>query len=285
MSLPATYSFPEASGVQLSSPPWLSPRFVFVMAGDGAGHATPQNPGSDSYATWTADTFTADHYSQVVIANNPGSPATHYVYLYVRTPNSSGSGAPDGYQFQTDGQSDSSLYVMVGGSGTALATDNTITYTSGDVFKLECVGSLITVYKNGTSILSASDSTYNSGFPGIGGDQTSSGVLLGSFEADNASGGSPGVHTVSGSGSFTVSAPTWLSTAISGRPAWLSSGAANPPNWYHVGMLSWGTANGAMVSYPVTRDLDLVEIPAGLDTVWYEFAIGVTAVITELSGP
>lgn len=267
------------------NPPWISPRFIYVMVGDGAGHATPQHASADSYLTWTADTFTADHYSQIVVANNPGSPATNYVYLLVRTPNSSGSGDPDGYLFWTDGQSDSALNVYAGGSSSALAIDNTITYTAGDVFKLECVGSMITAYKNGTSILSASDGTYTSGFPGIGAWQASSGVLLGSFEADNASGGSPGVHTVSGSGSFTVSSPAWLSTAITGRPGQIVSGNANPPNWYHVGMLSWGTANGAMVAYPITRDLDLVELPAGLDTVWYEFIGGVTAVITELSGP
>ena len=96
----------------------------------------------------------------------------------------------------------------------------------------------------------------------------------------------PGVHTVTGTGSVAISSPAWLSTAISGRPITLTAGNANPRNWFHVGQLSWGTStHGAMTSYPITRDLDLVELPAGMTTLWYALASGVTAVITELASP
>lgn len=156
---------------------------------------------------------------------------------------------------------------------------------SGDVLRLTVIGTALTATLNGVPKLAVVDSAIASGSAGVylicsGGAVTD--TQLDDWSADNAP---PQSHTVSGTGSITVSAPAFLALAISGRPARLSSGAANPPNWYHVGMLSWGTANGAMVAYPVTRDADLVQLPAGMSTVWYEFASGVTAVITELTAP
>jgi len=285
MTLPATYAFPEANNVGIAVPPWTYPVFVFYPVGDGAAHAKAQFTGNDCPAIWTADTFLADQYAQFTVESSPAGAGQDYANLILRAPNASSSTFPDCYVFYTDGVSDTEIGMLSGGSETLLASSSSVTYTPGDVFKFEVIGSVLTAYKNGTSILSASDATYTSGYPGFDLWTTSNNVRIGSFMADNASGGSPGVHTVSGSGSFTVSSPNWLSTAISGRPAYLGSGNANPANWYHVGMLSWGTSNGAMVAYPVSRDLDLVKLPSGLDTVWYEFATGVTAVITELSGP
>lgn len=110
----------------------------------------------------------------------------------------------------------------------------------------------------------------------------------GDITLDNlrAFGVDPHVHPVSGRGNFSVTSPAWLSTEVPTIPDRLSAGLAEPPNNYHVGMISWGTvAHGAMAAYPVTRQLDLVAVPAGMDTVWYEFAAGVTATITELAAP
>lgn len=54
----------------------------------------------------------------------------------------------------------------VSGTGTTLST-GTATFTVGDVIRLSVQGTTLTVYKNGTSILTATDSTYTSGFPGL----------------------------------------------------------------------------------------------------------------------
>jgi hypothetical protein len=92
-------------------------------------------------------------------------------------------------------------------------------------------------------------------------------------------------HVVTGRGNFALSSPVWLSITITGRPSRLTSGAAEPPNWYHVGLVSWGTANGAMETYPVTRDLDLVQLPPGMTMFWYNFASGVTATVNPRAAP
>lgn len=63
------------------------------------------------------------------------------------------------------------LYIMaagtVGGSGTDILLVSA-TFASTDKLKLGCVGSLLTLYKNGTSIGSITDTTYTTGQPGVG---------------------------------------------------------------------------------------------------------------------
>lgn len=182
------------------------------------------------------------------------------------------------------------IATLIGGSFTSLvdtASPSMPTSTSRPV-EFECVGDLLTLSVDGSVLLSVNDSTYAS--TAKGGFQ-----IFGLVEdwwfvddftiEDGGGGGGGGTHIVTGRGNFAVSAPGWLSIAIADRPGILSNGAAEPPNWYHVGMLSWGTSNGAMVAYPVTRDLDLVQLPVGMDTVWYEFNLAVTATIVELSSP
>ncbi len=92
-----------------------------------------------------------------------------------------------------------------------------------------------------------------------------------------------GAHVVTGSGSFAVVSPAALSIGLTGITGATGQGKANPPNYYHVGMLRWGTTHGVMTAYPVTSDTDLVALPAGITIVYYEFASGITATITELS--
>lgn len=182
-------------------------------------------------------------------------------------------------------------YISVLVSGVATVLDSVSTPTMPVVttrhVEFEANGSVLTLTVDSTLLLTVIDTTYTT--TGQGGWNTNSFVqgwwTMDNFTVEDGGVGGAGVHVVSGRGNFAVSSPLWLSTAIAGRPSVVSSGAAEPPNWYHVGMLSWGTANGAMQSYPVTRDLDLVQLPAGLDTVWFEFIAGVTATITELAAP
>jgi len=154
---------------------------------------------------------------------------------------------------------------------------------------LSAVGTTINVNINGVDRITVTDATLavgNGGLIAKGGSAT--GAVLDNFRVDDITSGPPaGTHVVTGRDSFTLDpATTFLSTSIDGRPAWITSGAAEPPNWFHVGMLSWGTAlHGAFHSYPVTRDLDLVEIPAGCDMLWFEFAAGITATLIELTAP
>lgn len=180
------------------------------------------------------------------------------------------------------------ISIIASGTETVLDSVGTPAMSVGDTshVEFEASGTALTLTVDSVLLLTVIDATYSA--TGQGGLKTVS-LLQGwwtfdNFTVEDGSGGG-GVHVVSGRGSVALSGQEWLSTSISGRPSILSSGAAEPPNWYHVGMLSWGTANGAMQSYPVTRDLDLVHIPSGLDTLWYEFIAGVTATITELASP
>lgn len=286
MALPAMYSFPEGSGVTLAGPPWLVVAGYAPLEGDGAGHCMNSDPSTDNTCLWTADAFSADQYAQTTVANNPGAGGQHYALIFLRSPNVTFAGPPDGYAFWCDGVSDAGIGLVSGGTFSTLASLSSLTYASGDTFKFEAIGTNLTAYKNGVGVMSATDSTYTGGYPGLDIYDTSFGtVRLGSFLADNAGGSGGTVHAASGRGSFTVTSPNWLSTAVSGRPGQLTAGNAEPPNWYHVGMLSWGTSNGAIESYPVTRDLDLVQLPSGMTTVWYEFITGISVIITELSTP
>ena len=63
--------------------------------------------------------------------------------------------------FYCDGVSDTEIDYYSGGSSTVIAGPVSVTYTPGDVFKFEVVGTTLTAYKNGSSILSTTDSTYS----------------------------------------------------------------------------------------------------------------------------
>lgn len=166
-----------------------------------------------------------------------------------------------------------------------------VTFVEGQsrLIVLRAEADSITLSVDGVPTLSATDSGNTTGVGGVAvGGNGGVGWSVDNFSVDDIGADpDPGSHVVDGRGSVSIDTATeWLSTVIVGRPTVLSNGAAEPPNYYHVGMLSWGTeAHGAMVAYPVTRDLDLVRIPLGMDTLWFEFASGVTATITELPTP
>lgn len=166
-------------------------------------------------------------------------------------------------------------------------TSPVVTISTSYDLELEVSGTLLTLTVDGTVVCSITDSTYSA--TGQGGVDLGSLVQgywsLDNFTVEDGGGGGGGTHVLTGRGNDSLAYPAWLSISITGRPLTLSNGNAEPTNWYHVGMISWGTANGAMTAYPVTRDLDMVELPAGMDTLWYEFVSGVTATIVELSSP
>lgn len=236
---------------------------------------------TDSASHWNADAFNADQFAQIQIAAI-NTDVNKAVGVMVR----SAAAAQTYYKLTAKGPIGLSLCELtktIAGVNTTLATGTEV-FSVGDLLRLTVTGTTLVATRNGAPFMQTTDSGIATGQPGIY-MFCGTGVLtdsqLDNFNADNVA---STVHVVSGSGSFAVASPSFLKTSIAGRPARLSSGAANPPNWYHVGMLSWGTANGTMVAYPVTRDLDIVQIPPGMTIVYYEFAIGVTATITELGG-
>lgn len=149
---------------------------------------------------------------------------------------------------------------------------------------LHMVGVSVSVLVDGVSRIAATNAAYS--VAGKAGLYRDGGVAT-ALTFDNVIGGPPavaGTHIVTGRGNFTVGTCSWLSVSLSAH-AVQSKGNAEPPNYFHLGQLSWATANGAMVAYPVTRDLDLVQLPAGMRKVYYQFAPGLTATIVELTSP
>jgi hypothetical protein len=172
------------------------------------------------------------------------------------------------------------VYTQLGTAAEAIVVPQT------RVLTLDMAGTTIRLLVDSIELVNVTDSDITAtGETGIWCDSGASATIAVDDFSINSAPPVSGTHVVIGRGSFAVTSPLWLSTTIAGRPGVLSNGAAEPPNWYHVGMLSWGTANGAMSAYPVTRDLDLVQLPSGMDTVWYEFVSGVTATIVEQATP
>jgi hypothetical protein len=285
MALPVSDMFPGSAGI-LPNPPWTQrgPANLYLR-GDGTTDVDPSVT-DVCMAIWNADVFPDDQVHSVVISGTlPGDDSVE-LGLVCRSDGGTFSGGTF-YLAYTDNGSHTRLEKWVSGVATSLGSADSQAVVSGDTFEFECSGTTLTVRVNGTPVIVETDASIPSGQPGLYAiSLVGTGVAgLSDWNGDGSGGTTSGTHVVTGRGSFVITSPAWLSTTITSRPGNLSNGAAEPPNWYHVGMISWGTANGAMTAYPVTRDLDLVEIPAGMDTLWYEFAAGLTATIIELASP
>lgn len=284
---------------------FLLDSFTAVDGTDLASHA-PETGGAWSESSALAATINTNHVDGpaafVVAVVNAAVPAAadYHVGVDVSQPASGGSYA--GPLCRWSGGAFGTGYILYfypptldwvlsrwnSGAETTLGTWHDGTFTSGTHRAVvECLGTTINGIIDGTLRITATDSGIatigQAGFiiaPG-----GSNGLTIDNCEASDTPAPPPGTHVVSGRGSFSIGGLGWLSTSITGRPSVLTSGMAEPPNWYHVGMLSWGTTHGIMTAYPVTRDLDLVELPAGLSEVHYEFFSGVLATIVELAAP
>lgn len=151
MSLPATDNFNRADAITLGAN-WTfafraSGSEEFYVASNQASAIWPV--GTASY--WSADAFNADHYSQAKPTGTRNSgPAVRVSsgQAYILT------------------QIDKRLYKITGSSSYTLLT-SWGTETAGDVLKLEAAGSDLTVYRNGSSVATASDSALTTGAAGI----------------------------------------------------------------------------------------------------------------------
>ena len=186
--------------------------------------------------------------------------------------------------------SDTKWYLesSVAGVKSTLGTFLDSSFTSGTrQCTLDCSGTTIIASIDGIPQITVTNSAVSAAnFAGLAvAPAAADSPAIDNFIASDVTPPPPGTHVVSGRGNFSIAGLGWLSTSITGRPGHLTHGAAEPPNYYHVGMISWATTNGTMASYPVTRDLDLVQIPTGMSELFYEFVVGVTATIVELSGP
>jgi len=284
VALPAHPSFAGAA-TSLANPPWTEIG-AHAPKTDGSGDLNVDSAASDNFAVWNADSFADDQTCSLTCDANLGGNGNNYVGLAVRSDLASTS-TGSLYWAWCDGGSDTALNKVVGGTFTTLGTANGTALGVGDVLTLEAVGTAITLKVNGTNVISVTDASIASGAPGVylyatgGAGFSKISDWVGDDFGGGGGGGSP--HTVTLRGNVALSSPSRLSIALSGSifPS-VTVGEAEPPNYYHIGMVSWGDSNGTFKAYPVTRLLDQVELPTGMTILYYEFAPGVTAVITEL---
>ena len=122
--------------------------------------------GQQAASFWSANSFANNQYSEIVLSgsalgttNHGGGPIVratagdNYYRLYVNLQNIA---------------SNIGLIKVVGGVSTALASA-TRTMALGDQIRMEIIGSTLNGYVNGVLVLTATDTSFSSGSPGIGG--------------------------------------------------------------------------------------------------------------------
>ena len=181
-----TDAFGAGAGVLAS--PWtqaaLSAR-TLNYDGSGSAKASAADASFDVIAYDGVNVYSPDQYGQITIAGGLSS-GVQFAEVFVRC--SGVTGTFKGYQFLTDGVTGAAhteLWSYSGGSGTLLRNFAT-TFTTGDVMRIEVVGTIITCYKNGASLGTQASSVATVGAPGIGVfNSATNAVLLDSFVGDN----------------------------------------------------------------------------------------------------
>jgi hypothetical protein len=175
------------AGAGVLATPWTQAALSgTTLNTDGAGHgkASAADASFDCMAYDGVHVYQNDQYGQVQIAGGLTS-GVSYAIVLVRCSGSGGSF--QGYEFITDGSAagagHTELYKYLAGVGSVKA--NFLTgFTTNDVMKIDVVGNLFTVYKNGVSIGTFTDSVspIASGAPGCGVFNTTNNALLDNFE-------------------------------------------------------------------------------------------------------
>lgn len=159
-ALPASDNFVAANGTALTtySANWTAVKNTFTIQSNSLQCGTG---GDYCFATWNADSFPNDQYSQVTIsAVVPSS----YVGPTVRGTTSSFTG------YICIAESSSSLQIQRISAGAFAATVGSV-YTGaiapGDVIRLEVTGTTLTCKQNGVTRASGTDATIASGSAGV----------------------------------------------------------------------------------------------------------------------
>lgn len=191
MALPSSDSGAGAAGVA-SNPPWTQAAITATTVNyDGSGHFKASAvDGAEVIAFVNDNVFSADHYAQFTIAGGLASGFNYFVGI-VRGAKDGTASSFQGYEINGDGVSGASNteYVKwVNGAATTLGSFTfSPQFTTSDVVKWQMSGTTLTLFRNGTSVATATDSTFSrAGAPGLGFFNGSSNtVILSNFTGDN----------------------------------------------------------------------------------------------------
>jgi Putative esterase len=138
---------------------------------------------------WTASSFTSDQYSQIQVTSTPLT-GGQWVGAAVRM-QSNGQNGYVGFYYWNNGSPLLELFKRSGGGWAQIAGTYSVSpLAAGTQLQVTAVGSAISVLLNGTKVISATDSSFTGGAPGM--------MAYGNGTADNWSGGNAGSYTVGG---------------------------------------------------------------------------------------
>ena len=181
MALPATDNFTAADGTDLAaySANWTEVYGAFVI---NSNAVSPNNAGDTCMAIWNADTFSNDQYSQIVIA---GTTSVYPIGTCVR-------GSLANFSCYTLWLTDTQRQVRrFDNHVDTVISQDSVAPVIGETYRISILGSSITVSVNGVLIpaLSATDTTYTSGRPGLVSYSNQTGYRMDTWQAGNV--GSP----------------------------------------------------------------------------------------------
>lgn len=180
--------FNRADSIDLGSN-WDSGYDSFPSCAISGNVAQVQAQSDVCIETWNANTFTNNQWAQVTLvtfapagtdigrialslhATGPGPTRTMYVVK-----------ARHG-----DPTASTNMFKIVADVQTTLATENSITWVSGDILYFEISGTTLTAKRNGVTVFTATDSDLASGRIGLEIDEGGSDLTL--TQADSFSGG------------------------------------------------------------------------------------------------
>ncbi len=126
--------------------------------------------GNDCAARYTGVTFSADQFSEMTLKAVPTGGQLFFHYLFARMNSTAGT-----YLFTTAADIGANIVQLYrvdnSGNYTQIGTNITLgaNMAANDVMRLEVVGTGLTCKYNGTTVRTATDSTFATGQPGIGG--------------------------------------------------------------------------------------------------------------------
>ncbi len=150
--------------------PWVQWQTSQPIRRNGSGASVPTNSSQLSGAIYSATT-SPDQYSQIQVSWAPN--VSKVAILFVRASNGSDS-FTDGsaYMFAANGVTDNGIYVYESGEASYVTVVSVpaFTWSSGDVLKLQVVGTTLRLYVNGVinSNFTVTNGTLSSGFTGYG---------------------------------------------------------------------------------------------------------------------
>lgn len=159
--------------INLFSPQWTTSQGSFTVSGGLVNEAT-QSGGGRALAVRNDPFMPADQFAQATVAVAP-TDGTNLIGLAVR-----GSQTANTYYGAHFTNTGVSIFKIVAGAGTSLAS-NATTCIAGDIIKFQIIGTNLTLFKNGVSILTASDSAITAGYPGFEGAGTNSSGKFSNF--------------------------------------------------------------------------------------------------------